>query len=231
MWSQIILVCISVSIMKSWTLPPANFLSNFATEHDRTSIIIYLPDQKIPHKWIKNYFSGGSDKNVDTIPVSFVIPSLVENFSQILMTNEDLHIFLPDNKDKKSLEISIEFFLDIYSLRGNSRKEHWLLDISYWDGSQEAANDLEDLPTDLDDDLYWYTYLDQETTLLNLTNDNQLNIEIFEAYKINENMKMTKNYYGNWSEEDGINFVNDKKWSRRKNLQVCMCRLIEFSSF
>ena len=161
-------------------------------------------------------------KKVFIIPVSYVIQPLIANLRQILTTNEDLHIFIPDDKDKESLENSVELFMEIYGLRSNSRKEHWLLDISYWTGSQEAANVLTELLMDLDDDLYWYTYLNHKTASLNLTNGNQFNIELFEAYKINENMKMSVNHYGNWSEADGIKFVDDKKWSRRKNLKVCM---------
>ena len=181
MWVQSILVCISASIVNSWILPPGDFLHDFMTEHGRTSIIIYLP-QKIPQKWIQ--FVSRSNKSVNSIPMSFVIPSLVANFSTILTTNEDLHIFLPDDKDKKSMEISIKSFTEIYGLRSNSRKEHWLLDISYWNSSQDASKDLAELPTDLDDDLYWYTYSDHEaTTILNMTNGNQFDINYLKCIR------------------------------------------------
>ena len=212
MWIQSIIMCISVSVVKSWTLPPGEFLNNFATEHDRTSIILYLP-QKIPIKWLKNYHFNGSN----IIPTYLALPSLIANFSWILTTNEDLHIYVPDDKDEKSMKISIEIFMKIYGMRSNSRREHWLLDISYWTGSQEASNDLAELPTDLDDDLYWYTYSDHESTSLN---GNQFNIELFEVYRIHEDMEMTINFYGNWSKADGIKSVKEKKWRRRKNLQV-----------
>ena len=62
MWLQIILVCTTLTIVQSWILPPGDFLSDFASEHDRTSIIIYLP-QNIPQKWIKNHFVSGSTKS------------------------------------------------------------------------------------------------------------------------------------------------------------------------
>ena len=218
MWLQSILVCTSLSIVKSWTLPPRDFLANFATEHDRTSIIIYLPEQKIPQKWFKNYFVGGS--NID-IPTFFVIPSLVSNFSWISTTNEDLHIFVPDDKDQKTMANSVDIFMEIYALRDTSRSEHWLLDISYWDGdSKKASNDIAELLTDLDDDLYWYTYSAHETVSINLTNGNLFDIELFEVYKINEDMKMIVNYYGNWSKTVGMKFIEEQKWIRRKNLQV-----------
>ena len=220
MWLQSLLVCISVSIVKSWILPPKDFLIDFATKHDRTSIIIYLPHQKLPQKWIKNIFVSGSDKII--VPVSFVIPTLVANFSLISTTNEDLHVFLPEDKDNKSMEISIELFTEIYEMRSNSRREHWLLDISYWNGSEEASKDLTELSTDLDDDLYWYTYSNHEIEPLNLTKENQFGIELFEVYKINEDLNMTVNYYGDWSKGVGLRFVEEKKWIRRKNLQVIL---------
>ena len=128
MWLQSILVCIFVSVATSWILPPGDFLRQVATEHDRTSIIIYLPHM-IPLKWIKNNFVGRSNKSASIIPVSFVIPSLVTNFSWILNTNEDLHIFVPDDIDKKSMEGSVEQFIEIYGMRSNSRREHWLLSL------------------------------------------------------------------------------------------------------
>ena len=117
-------------------------------------------------------------------------------------------------------EISIEQFMAIYGLRNKSRKEHWLLDISYWNSSQDASKDLAELPTDLDDDLYWYTYSDHVATLLTMTNKYQYDIELFEVYKINEDMNMTVNHYGNWSKSVGLKVVEEKKWNRRKNLEV-----------
>ena len=216
MWILNILVCISVSCVTSWVLPPKEFLSHFATEHDRTFIIIYLP-QKMPLKWIKNYFISGSN----ITPASFIIPSLVANFSGVLTANEDLHVFVPDDKDKKSMEISIQLFMEIYGLRSNSRREHWLLDISYWTDSQEASKDLSKLPTDLDDDLYWYKYLENASASLHWTQGNQSDIELFEIYKISEDMNMTVNYYGHWSKAGGkMKLVKENKWSRRKNLKV-----------
>ena len=221
MWLQSILVCIFVSVATSWILPPGDFLRQVATEHDRTSIIIYLPHM-IPLKWIKNNFVGRSNKSASIIPVSFVIPSLVTNFSWILNTNEDLHIFVPDDIDKKSMEGSVEQFIEIYGMRSNSRREHWLLDISYWSNIQEALKDLTELPTDLDDDLYWYIYSDHAAASLNLTNGNESDIELFEVYKINEDVNMSVNYYGYWSKDIGIKFVKENKWRRRKNLQVLL---------
>ena len=216
MWLLIILVCISVSNVKPWILPPRDFLSNFANEHDRTSIIIYLP-QKIPQKWIKDYFVGCGGSN-ETFPMFFVIPSLVANFSWVSTTNEDLHIFVPDDKDGITMKNSIDVFMHIYGLRIHSRKEHWLLDITYWTDTHKASNELAKLPTDLDDDMYWYNYLDYASESLNFTNGYQSVIELFEVYKINEDMNMTINYYGNWSQL-GIKFVEKEKW-RRRNLQV-----------
>ena len=221
MWFQSFFVCISFTVVKSWTLPSRDFLSEFAIEHDRTSIIFYLP-QKIPvQKWIKNDFCSGSYKNIQ---VSFVIPSLLANASQELLTfkNEDLHIFVPDDQDKKSMENSIQLFMQIYGLRSNSRREHWLLDISYWIDSQEASKNLFELPSDLDDDLYWYKYLDWHPSApaLNFINGNHFDIDLFEVYKINKDMNLTVNYYGNWSKAVGIKLAQEKKWSRRKNLKV-----------
>ena len=219
MWLQRIIVGISVTIVKSWILPPGDFVSNFVDEHGRSSITIYLP-QMVPLKWIKNNFVSEASKNIH--PVSFIIPSLVANFSEISATNEELHIFVPDDKDKQSMRFSIETFIKIYGMRSNSRREHWLLDISYYTDGQKASNYLGELSTDLDDDLYWYTYSHHATALLSLTNGNQSAIELFEVYKINEAMNMTVNYYGNWYKSVGIKLVGEKKWVRRKNLKVVL---------
>ena len=89
--------------------------------------------------YICHYSSGhpvGSfslqDQNATLVPVSYAITPLVANFSDILTSDEDLHIFVPDDKDEESMQISIDMFTEIYKLRSKSRREYWMLDISYW---------------------------------------------------------------------------------------------------
>ena len=54
---NILILCISLTF--AWDIPPANFLCEFAIAHDRSSIIIYLPNN-LSKEWInwhKNSFS------------------------------------------------------------------------------------------------------------------------------------------------------------------------------
>ena len=40
--------------VQSWVLPPGNFLSQFASRHDRASITVYLPTTDVSRKLIRN---------------------------------------------------------------------------------------------------------------------------------------------------------------------------------
>ena len=69
---------------------------------------------------------------------------------------------------------------------------------------------LQNLPLDLDDDLFLYT-----TSMNHLTE-----LSIWEFYEIHSSLPRKLNFYGNWNNNDGLNVSREIKWSRRKNLEV-----------
>jgi hypothetical protein len=94
----------------------------------------------------------------------------------------------------------------------------WLLDTSSWSNDLLKDNDL---ILDVDDDLYWYTY-DQDQ--LNVT------IDIWEIYRIHEDFAMTINQYGNWSNSQGLVSKLNGKWNRRRDLQMAPFNIVTLPS-
>ena len=80
------------------------------------------------------------------MPVAYIFPALVANVSWILTTNEDLHVFIPNDSN---LDKSLDQFRHMYSLRTRANREFWLLDVSYWLSINDTVDDLQDLPIDL----------------------------------------------------------------------------------
>ena len=72
---------------------------------------------------------------------------------------------------------------------------------------------------DLDDDLYWYSFL-ENVTEMNYSNSQNISIELWDVYKIHYDEEITINSYGNWSSEFGLDIATDEKWSRRRDMQV-----------
>ena len=97
---------------------------------------------------------------------------MATNYSWISNSDKDLHIFVPNDQDEESAQMSIEIFTQLYNLRTlrlECAREYWLLDMSYW--MIEGVSDvLSDLSIDLDDDFYSYTYLNEEVQFIHLTN-------------------------------------------------------------
>ena len=77
------------------------------------------------------------------------------------MVDEDLQVFIPN---AEMIELSINQFIEMYSLRTKTSREYWLIDIGYWTANGEdrdnfyerIRHDLKDLKLDLDDDLYFF---------------------------------------------------------------------------
>ena len=81
-----------------------------------------------------------------SITVAYIFPDLEANISSILTTDEDLHVFIPNDSN---LDISIDRFIQLYSLRTRTNREFWLFDASYWSSISDTVNILKDLPIDL----------------------------------------------------------------------------------
>ena len=111
------------------------------------------------------------------------------------------------------LDHSIDQFVHLYSLRQQSNHEFWLLDVSNFKNENKITEYLQNLPLDLDDDLFLYT-----TSMNHLTE-----LSIWEFYEIHSSLPRKLNFYGNWNINDGLNISKEIKWNRRKNLEVSIC--------
>ena len=78
-----------------------------------------------------------------------MLPNLNENFTQVIRTDQDLHVFTLDGQWS-----NVEQFKKVFGLRNRSDRECWLLDISDLNNPEEK---FQDLSMDLDDDLFWFS--------------------------------------------------------------------------
>ena len=94
----------------------------------------------------------------------------------------------------------------IFSQRSKTSKEFWLV---YASNVKTLNNQVNNLNIDLDDDLYIYEQ-----------NSEKNSVQMWEVYRIHQNIPVKVLHYGNWSDENGMNLENQFKWKRRSNLEV-----------
>ena len=128
-------------------LPSTEFIQEFAMQHYLKYIFLYLPSPIIPQHIITQYCKN---KRPIDIMIKCITSKHLENTDRLIFQDQDLHVFVPNEYD---LLGSFEVFKRIFNKRKRSRKEYWILDISYLNESKQL---LEDLHLDLDDDLYLF---------------------------------------------------------------------------
>ena len=144
---------------------------------------------------------------------------MVTNLTYIPLLDEDLHVFIPNDSE---LELSLDIFFHIYSLRKRWIHEYWLLDVSDISSIDKIKEYLPKLQLDMDDDLFIYRY-----SSINL--DKQfIEVSIWEFYEIHALHPRKLKWYGNWNSINGIDVTKEEKWSRRKNFEVCMSYNLQF---
>ena len=105
-------------------------------------------------------------------------------------------------------------------MRTRSDREYWLLDVSSLvignpdeDSSlNNAIKNLKDLPLDLDDDLFFYSYDHHSGDY----------ISIWEFYEIHPSRPRKLKPYGQWNSnaEKQLSLTKESKWNRRRDLEV-----------
>ena len=71
-------------------------------------------------------------------PINYVLlPQLKENFTQILVEKQDLHVFILDDQ-----EYSLQKLMAIYGSRTRLNKEYWLFDVSSVKNPDEKFENL-----------------------------------------------------------------------------------------
>jgi hypothetical protein len=120
--------------------------------------------------------------------------------------DEDLIVFVIDENDAIG---SVLMLQKIFNNRLRTSVEVWLIDISAFESSNNWKLALNGILFDLNDDVLIYSH------------DNDTNIfHIWEVYKIDPKCELIILNHGNWSASDGLKLTKDKKWKRRRDLQV-----------
>ena len=106
---------------------------------------------------------------------------------------------------------NLQEFVRLYSLGKKWTHEYWLLDLSVTHNIEEILYLSQNLPLDLDDNLYLFA---------SDGNENENKIDIWEFYEIHPTRPKKLNYYGSWLSKIGLNITSEEKWNRRNNLEV-----------
>ena len=117
---------------------------------------------------------------------------------------------------------NLQEFVRLYSLSKKWTHEYWLLDLSVTHNIEETSYLLQNLPLDLDDNLYLFA---------SDGNGNGNNIDIWEFYEIHPTRPKKLDYYGSWTSWNGLNITNEEKWDRRNDLEVYVSSHISVNVF
>ena len=126
---------------------------------------------------------------------------------------QELLIFIVDENNP---EMYLNTFIEWYNQRTRLNREHWLLDISAWSSIMEVKSDIKAIKLDLDDDLYWYTFHNEQ-------------VHLYEVYKIHKDFDIKVKPFGNWT-ENGLSLPNLEKWTRRSNLEGANFKVVSLVS-
>jgi hypothetical protein len=125
---------------------------------------------------------------------------------QNVPTDEDLIVFIIDENDVIGSMLLLQ---KIFNSRLRTSVQVWLIDVSAFESSDNWKLALMGIHFDLNDDVFLYSH------------DNDTNIfHIWEVYKIDPKCELIIINHGNWSASEGLKLTKDKKWIRRRDLQV-----------
>ena len=126
----------------------------------------------------------------------------------------DMHIFIIDSNNLKK---SIKFFEHKLRKRTRISKEFWFVDISGLGSIDNAELMLNNLPLDIDDDIFLYMFSNNDMA------------KIWEVYKLVPEKDLVVKELGMWTRQIGLDMTTLEKWQRRGDLQVIlMCGLCHF---
>ena len=194
---------ISFKEVFAWKHPPAMFIDEFANIHSLNMIVIYIPGNLSSDwkEWNSNLLRIQKTKT-KIKSISYIKQALDNDY---LFNDKELHIYIPNKED---LEISLQIFIQTYSTRQRDDHEFWLVDVSSWNALEDIVRLLENMPLDLDDDLYLYSFENKKE-----------NVKIWEFYEIHFSRPRKMFEYGIWNEIDGLSLVPHTKWVRRRDLE------------
>ena len=132
-----------------------------------------------------------------------------------VLKEEDMHIFIIDSNNLKK---SIQFFEHKLRKRTRISKEFWFVDISALGSIDDAELMLNNLPLDIDDDIFLYMFSNNDMA------------KIWEVYKLVPEKDLVVRELGMWTRQIGLDMTTLEKWQRRGDLKVIlMCGSCHFN--
>ncbi len=119
-------------------------------------------------------------------------------------------VYVPKDNSTESVDVLYQMF----QKRLRTDQEIWLVDISAWNSLDQARETFKDLPLDLDDDLFWYSFSQSDKNT----------VKAWEVYRMHKTRPLTVKFWSNWSifPNSTEHKTNTDKWARRRDLQVCL---------
>ena len=135
-----------------------------------------------------------------------------------VLAEEDMHIFIIDSKNLKK---SIQFFEHKLRKRTRISKEFWFVDISALGSIDNAELMLNNLPLDIDDDIFLFMFSKNDMA------------KIWEVYKLVPEKDLVVRELGMWTRQIGLDMTTLEKWQRRGDLKVILmcglhCKYLQF---
>ena len=158
-----------------------------------------FPEVKFGASFILFYISSEFQRQ------SFVFQSHENSTKNGLIAEEDLHIYLIDSENLTNSKMILEVMM---RNRSRKNKEFWFIDISAFQTITNAELMLNSLPLDIDDDIFLYTIMKNDTA------------RIWEIYKLLPGKDLIVRDVGGWTKDFGLNLTTKEKWQRRSNLLV-----------
>ena len=135
-----------------------------------------------------------------------VLPIAITKNSNFTTEAGNLQVFIPDEMDKNK---GLNQFIEMYSTRTKASQEYWLFDVSLWETLTEVVNGLNDLPLDLDDDLYLYQRKGKS-------------LELWEFFEMHPTRPRKLLFYCSWNKINGLTVEETSKWTRRGDFEVIL---------
>ena len=134
---SLLLLSCSLDLCISWKMPSKEFLNDFAQHENCVITVLYIVEKTLKAiEWTKR------NDNVKTVLQKNIVG---KNLSDLVLSGQELHVFVPDNSD---MQKSIRLLKDLYNQRSYSNSEHWLIDISFWNSTDDFTKSLKDMKLD-----------------------------------------------------------------------------------
>ena len=134
---SLLLLSCSLDLCISWKMPSKEFLNDFAQHENCVITVLYIVEKTLKAiEWTKR------NDNVKTVLQKNIVG---KNLSDLVLSGQELHVFIPDDSN---MQKSMSLLKDLYKQRSYSNSEHWLIDMSLWNSTDDFTKSLKDMKLD-----------------------------------------------------------------------------------